>query len=99
MDSQAEVKLNDAQMEVLLEHYPVIDVLFELSESADFKAAFGDMPLSQALERLEATLAEADDDEDDEILRARYLRMQAEMETGDHTALLRKLRERSLFDD
>jgi hypothetical protein len=100
MDSQADLKLNDAQMAVLLEHYPVIDALFELSESADFKAAFGEMPLSEVLQRLEATLADEDDDEEnDPVLRARYQRMQAEMESGDHTEMIRKLRESASFWD
>jgi hypothetical protein len=89
--------LDEEQVAFLLEHHELLDALFDLAETDDFRVRFGELPVSEVLKRFENTLEP--DYEGDEVLRQRYQRLKAELETGAHKKLLQRLRGASLFDD
>ncbi|MEO8607226.1 MAG: hypothetical protein ABI690_05060 [Chloroflexota bacterium] len=89
--------LDKEQVDFLLEHHEVLDALFELAQTDEFIAKFGELPVAEVMKRLANTLDR--DDEPDLILRERYQRLKTDLETDNQAALLTKLRGSSLFDD
>jgi hypothetical protein len=93
----ANMTLDEEQVAFLLEHHDVIDALFELAQTDEFREKFGEQSVSEVLSRFENTLTL--DEESDVILSQRYQRLKSELEHNDPAILLNKLRDSSLFDD
>lgn len=87
--------LNERQLAVLLEYHEIIETLLEISETDEFKTAFGEMSLGEVIDQCEASL----NDDSDSVLRERYQRLKSELESDNHRALIEKLHGPSLFDD
>jgi hypothetical protein len=88
--------LTERQLAVLSEYHEIIETLLEISESDEFKTAFGDASLGEVIDLYEVSLNE---DDSDPILHERYQRLKARLETDDHRQMIDKLRGASLFDD
>lgn len=86
-----DAELTESQITFLLARHELIDAVLEMTESADFRAVFGEMSLDEALERYAAVLS----DSSDPVLRERYLRLQ--QTPMDNAEMLQKLRAPSLF--
>lgn len=93
----ANLTLDEAQVAFLLEHHDIIDALFDLAQSDDFKVRFGDLSVSEVIKRFENTIQP--DDDRDAVLRQRYARLKAEMERSNQDLRVNQLRGASLFDD
>jgi hypothetical protein len=52
----ADMRLTSEQLALLTEKHELLNALFELIESDEFKSLFGDMSLDEALRRYETTL-------------------------------------------
>lgn len=70
MAMDSERVLSQEQLDFLAAHQDVLDALWELADSEEFKAVFGEMALGELFSRYEASLG--DDDEHDPELARRY---------------------------